>query len=162
MTSPADKPAGSGTRVLLVEDESAIRRAASATLEAAGYAVETAADIESAEKALDRTDYDLALIDLHLRDGQGGFLLVRRIGASDASTVVIVVSSTKDFEDVLAAFRLGAADFVPKPLRTGELITVVRRALRAAQAPANEAEELDEVESTGSEPADSTAEAGAA
>ncbi len=159
MTSLTDKPAGSGARVLLVEDESAIRRAASATLESAGYTVETAADIESAEKALARSDYDLALVDLHLRDGQGGFTLVRRIGASKASTVVVVVSSTRDFEDVLAAFRLGAADFVPKPLRTGELLTVVRRSLRAAQTPANEPEQAEPAEP---EPTDAAAEEGAA
>lgn len=152
MPSPAEGSAGSGPHILLVEDESAIRRAATAALESAGYRVDAAADIEGAEKALARVEHDLALIDLHLRDGQGGFMLLRRIGASGSSTRAVVFSSTRDFEDILAAFRLGAVDFVPKPLRSGELLTVVKRALRAVGVAANQPEALAQADAAPAEP----------
>ena len=56
---------------------------------------------------------------------------------------IVVISSTRDHEDILAAFRLGAADFVQKPVRVSELAVVTRRILgggAAEAAPADAAE----------------------
>lgn len=128
---PSSKPPASpGIRVLLVEDEVAIRRATTATLETMGYAVDSAPELDAATALLGQNTYDLALVDLNLRQSQSGFVLIRTIRAKGLSIPIVVLSSTRDHEDILAAFRLGAANFVRKPVRVSELAVVIRAILR--------------------------------
>jgi DNA-binding response OmpR family regulator len=126
-----------GVRILLVEDEAAIRRATTAALEGLGHTVDAVAELDAARALLGEQRYDLALLDLGLRQSSGGFVLIRHIRAAGLPTAIVVLSGTQDHEDMLAAIRLGVADFVPKPVRTSELICVVRRVLALGTVAAN-------------------------
>lgn len=134
---------GTGVRVLLVEDEAAIRRATTSALEALGHSVDAAVDIEAAQSMLEEHTYDLALLDLNLRQGAGGFVLVRYMRSQGIATPVVIISSTRDHEDILACFRLGVADFVQKPVRVSELHCVTGRVLKRGAVAANKAEASD-------------------
>ena len=126
-----------GVRILLVEDEAAIRRATTATLESMGHAVDGVSELEAAQTLLAERTYDLAILDLNLRQGCGGFVLIRHIRAAGLPTPIVVLSSTRDHEDILAALRLGVSDFVPKPVRASELSCVTRRVLQQGVVAAN-------------------------
>jgi DNA-binding response OmpR family regulator len=133
-SNPSDS---TGVRVLLVEDEVAIRRATTAALESLGHTVDAASELDAAQALLGENTYDLALVDLNLRGGHGGFVLMRHMGHHEISTPIVVISSTTSHEDILAAFRLGVTDFVQKPVRTSELICVVARVLKKRAVAAN-------------------------
>ena len=129
--------AAAGARILLVEDEVAIRRATTAALEAMGHSVTPAPEFDAAQALLKSETFDLALVDLNLRGGHGGFVLMRHIRAEGFSLPIIVISSTTDHEDILAALRLGVDDFVQKPVRASELTCVVGRTLKKHRVAAN-------------------------
>ncbi len=133
----ASDASAAGARILLVEDEVAIRRATTAALEALGHTVSAAPELEAAQTLLKQKTFDLALVDLNLRGGHGGFVLMRFVRAEGLDLPMIVISSTTDHEDILAAFRLGVDDFVQKPVRVSELTCVVGRILKKHRGAAN-------------------------
>ena len=134
-SSPAEP---TGVRILLVEDEVAIRRATAGALEAMGHTVDAEGELEAAQAQLKAHTYDLAILDLKLRQGCGGFVLIRHIRAAGLPTPIVILSSTRDHEDILAALRLGVSDFVQKPVRVSELQCVTRRILQRGAVAANE------------------------
>jgi two-component system KDP operon response regulator KdpE len=121
--------------VLVVDDESQIRRALGVNLRARGYEVDLA---ETGEAALDlaaRHHPDVVVLDLGL-PGIGGVEVIE--GLRGWSRVPIIVLSVRDAEaDKVAALDAGADDFVTKPFGMNELLARLRAALRRA-APADE------------------------
>lgn len=116
------------TRVLIIDDEPAIRRLLRNTLERAGYDVIEAGDARDAIKANAAQHPDAILLDLGLpdRDGLGLIPLLR----SDGDTTLLVVSARDATDEKVAALDLGADDFVTKPFDTEELLARLRVALR--------------------------------
>lgn len=115
-------------KILIVDDEAAIRRLLRNTLERAGYVV---VDAVNAREALARSGADrpdAILLDLGLpdRDGLGLVPLLRAGG----DAVILVVSARDATEEKVAALDLGADDYVTKPFDTDELLARVRVALR--------------------------------
>jgi two-component system KDP operon response regulator KdpE len=114
--------------ILIVDDESPIRRLLRNTLERAGYAVvEAGSGREALEKATAARP-DAILLDLGLpdRDGLGLIpLLLKR-----ADTVLLVVSAREATDEKVSALDLGAHDYVTKPFDTEELLARLRVALR--------------------------------
>ncbi len=122
-------------KILVVDDEPAIRTLLKSTLARAGYqAIEAASAKEAlASAAIDKPD--LVLLDLGLPDRDG----LELIGAlrGEAGVPLIVVSARENSEQKVAALDLGADDYVTKPFDTEELLARVRASLRrglAAQA----------------------------
>lgn len=122
-------------KILVVDDEPAIRTLLRSTLARAGYqAVEAGSAKEAlASAAIDKPD--LVLLDLGLPDRDG----LELIGAlrGEAGVPLIVVSARENSEQKVAALDLGADDYVTKPFDTEELLARVRASLRrglAAQA----------------------------
>ena len=114
-------------KVLVVDDEVAIRRLLRNTLERAGYAVVEAMNGREALACAAAERPDATLLDLGLpdRDGLGLVPLLRAAGG-----VLLVVSARDATEEKVAALDLGADDYVTKPFDTEELLARLRVALR--------------------------------
>ncbi|MGC8793385.1 MAG: sigma-54-dependent transcriptional regulator [Bryobacteraceae bacterium] len=115
-------------RILVVEDEESLRRVTQVHLEQAGYDVATAATAEQALASLSAAPRDLVITDLRM-PGMGGMELLRRIKADFPETVVIVVTAFGTIESAVEAMKLGAYDYITKPVHVDALRLVVGRAL---------------------------------
>jgi DNA-binding NtrC family response regulator len=115
-------------RILIVEDDEIFLRPLQRTLEVAGYDVVVTPSGEEALDALKGDDVDLVLTDRRL-PGMDGVDLVRRIRAEHPELAVIVMTAYGTIESAVEAVRLGAADYLVKPLESAELLIVVRHAI---------------------------------
>jgi len=115
-------------RVLVVDDEEAIRRAVSRALSSRGYVVQVAPDGEEAIGALRTFDPDLVVLDLNL-PGMDGLAVCRQLRAWNA-VPILVLSVREDEADKVAALDLGADDYLTKPFGVDELMARVRALLR--------------------------------
>lgn len=116
-----------GCRVLVVDDEAAIRRLLRVALERADYEVVEAGNGREALSSLDIDRPDAVLLDLGLPDREGLELipLIVKTGAA-----LLVVSAREATLEKVSALDLGADDYVTKPFDTDEVLARVRRALR--------------------------------
>lgn len=119
------------TRVLIVNDEPAIRRLLRGALERAGHEVVEAADASVALNAA-KPPVALVLLDLGL-PGRDGLELVPLLKARDLAVIVVTARDATD--EKVAALDLGADDYVTKPFDTEELLARVRVALRHQAVP---------------------------
>lgn len=115
------------SRILLVDDEEGIRFTLGTLLRKEGYLVDVAADISSARKLLNSGSYDLAFIDIILGKEKGLTLLGEL--KSKSSTLAIMFTGCPQVESAAEAVRLGAFDYITKPVRFETLIAVTRHAL---------------------------------
>ena len=118
-------------RILLVEDDTALRDAVAEALRGAGYRVATAADGTEAESQLAAFRPDLAVLEVRLPAGPDGFALARTIRAGGDLPIIFVTAYT-DLDHRLAGFAAGGDDYVTKPVATDELIARVHALLRRA------------------------------
>lgn len=117
-------------RVLVVDDEAAIRDTLRSILERQGYEVAEAGNVRGALAQLEREpDPDCALVDLRLPDEEGTAVLdaVQRRGLS---TAVVMISGHASIPAAVAAVRAGAFDFLEKPLDRERLLITLRNAVR--------------------------------
>lgn len=132
---------GMNPRLLIVEDERAMRTALADVLEAAGYRVLTAPDGEAGlERAL-REKPDLLLLDLMLPklDGFAVCAELRRRGHTEP---ILMLTAKGQVEDRVTGLDAGADDYLVKPFSTDELLARVRALLRRTQRPTKTAREL--------------------
>ncbi len=117
-----------GQRVLVVDDENAIRRYLRAALTAQGLTVFEAASGEEAIHAVLSDHPDILILDLGLPDFDG-IEVTRRL--REWSTIPIIILSVREAEnDKIAALDAGADDYLTKPFGTGELMARMRVAMR--------------------------------
>lgn len=121
-----------GPLVLLIEDDSQVRRFLRATLGAHGYRLLEAETGDSGLRHASTAQPDVILLDLGLPDIDG--LEVTRRLRDWTSTPTIVISARGQEADKVNALDAGADDYLTKPFGTGELLARVRVALRHAQA----------------------------
>lgn len=117
----------SGEKILVVDDETAIRRLLRGAFQRDGYVVIEAADAREALAAVDIDKPDAVLLDLGLPD-RDGIELVPIIKAKGSA--LIVVSAREATQEKVSALDLGADDYVTKPFDTEEVLARVRTALR--------------------------------
>jgi two-component system phosphate regulon response regulator PhoB len=119
------------SRVLVVEDESAIAELISINLRHAGYEVVIAAAADQAQSEIDRVLPDLVLLDWML-PGQSGLMLARR-WRSEARTrelPIIMLTARAEESDKINGLDAGADDYLTKPFSTNELMARIRAVLR--------------------------------
>lgn len=115
--------------VLVVDDEPDLLELVGLTLARMQVATETAADMVSARRALEAGTFDLCLTDMRLPDGNG-LDLVEWMQQHHSSVPVAVISAHGNVESAVRALKLGAFDFVSKPLDLGVLRKLVGSALK--------------------------------
>jgi DNA-binding NtrC family response regulator len=119
--------------VLVVDDEPAILTTLRKALSLEGYDVDVAGGVGVAEERLGKRSYDIALLDVALPDGDGVALL-EQMRASGNDTPVVMMSGHATIDAAVRATRLGALDFLEKPLSTDRLLLVVENTLRLVRA----------------------------
>jgi two-component system response regulator PilR (NtrC family) len=115
--------------VLIVDDEPDLLELVSLTLGRMSLETRTAPDLTTARKLLATQHFDLCLTDMRLPDGDG-LDLVAWIAANCAATPVAVITAHGNVESAVRALKLGAFDFVSKPLDLGVLRKLVGSAIR--------------------------------
>ncbi len=115
-------------RILVVDDETAIRDLVSSYLRNEGFEVDEAADGEDALVRFARRPHDLIVLDLRL-PGIGGLDVLREIRRS-SNVYVILLTARADETDKLIGLELGADDYITKPFSPRELVARVRAVLR--------------------------------
>jgi len=115
--------------VLIVDDEPDLLELVSLTLSRMSLATQTAADIQSAKRLLKTQAFDLCLTDMRLPDGDG-LDLVSWMQESHPTVPVAVITAHGNVESAVRALKVGAFDFVSKPLDLGVLRKLVGSALK--------------------------------
>ncbi|MFN3434263.1 MAG: response regulator transcription factor [Sphingomonas sp.] len=115
-------------KILVVDDEIAIRRLLRTTLVRAGYAVVEAANARDALRQAAAEHPDAVLLDLGLPDRDG--IAIIPLLRAQGKAAILVVSARDAVDDKVTALDLGADDFVGKPFDTDELLARLRVALR--------------------------------
>jgi two-component system, NtrC family, nitrogen regulation response regulator NtrX len=123
----------SSPRILVVDDEADIRGLLSEILAEEGYEVEVAADAASARRAAAREEPDLVLLDIWMPDMDGISLLREWNDKQTLRCPVVMLSGHGTVETAVEATRLGAFDFVEKPLSIAKLLRTAERALEASR-----------------------------
>ncbi len=113
-------------KILILEDDIMIASGVMYALEAEGYETIHATDVRSAIEIIDKTTFDLAILDMQLPDGNG-FEVSKKLMVQ--GTPVIFLTVVDDESNIVKAFEEGADDYVVKPFRIRELIARVKRTL---------------------------------
>jgi two-component system KDP operon response regulator KdpE len=121
-------------RILVVDDESAIRRALRPPLLELGFQVAEASRGEEALQLLRGGGYDVVLLDMNM-PGIGGIETLKRIRSFAPRLPVLMLTVRDQEEDKVAALDQGADDYVTKPFSMRELIARIRTAVRRVRAP---------------------------
>jgi two-component system, OmpR family, KDP operon response regulator KdpE len=116
-------------RVLVVDDEPAIRRFLRTSLTAQDYLVLEAEDGKAALDMLRRNAVDVLVLDLGL-PGADGFEIIRSLREAGSALPIVVLSSRADEAGKVKALDLGADDYVTKPFGMDELLARIRAAVR--------------------------------
>jgi len=119
-------------QVLVVDDEADIRALISEILSDEGYGVTVAGNAEEARTSRGSSKFDLILLDIWMPDTDGITLLREWNDAGDLNCPVVVMSGHGTVDTAVEATRLGAFDFVEKPLSLAKLLRTVEGALESA------------------------------
>ena len=123
-------------RILVVDDEPGIRSSLSGVLEDEGYEVDTVAD---GEQCLDRVaaqNYDVVLLDVWLPgiDGMATLARIQEIPFAERP-MVVMISGHGNIETAVKATKLGAFDFLEKPLTIEKVTVLVKNAIQQRRSP---------------------------
>lgn len=116
-------------KILVVDDDRAIRATFEGLLLEEGYGVATAEDYHEALTRLDETDFDLIFADIFLGD-KTGIDLLREVRKRGMSNPVVMITGDPNIDTASEALRLGAFDYIPKPVRQRTLLHVTGMALQ--------------------------------
>lgn len=125
-------------RTLIADDEPDILTALRLLLKSDGYEPETASSPSGVLEAIERSQFDVVLIDLnYARDttsGREGIDLISRIQALDPSLPIVVMTAWASVDLAVEAMRRGVRDFVQKPWENPRLLQILRKQVRHARA----------------------------
>ena len=114
---------------LVVDDEAGVRSALSSVLEDEGYLVESVNTGEACLDRVQRHEYDVIVLDIWL-PGLDGLATLRKLRERKIDAEVIMISGHGNIESAVRAIKLGAFDFVEKPLSLDKTVLVARNAIR--------------------------------
>jgi len=124
MTTPVAKRSS----VLVVDDEEALRTVLSGELANEGYEVKAAADGDEAISEVEKSPFDLVLLDIKM-PRMSGFEVLKYIKVNHAKTKVVMLTGFADLKNAIESKKLGADDFVSKPYDLVDLLTTIERVL---------------------------------
>jgi two-component system nitrogen regulation response regulator NtrX len=115
--------------ILIVDDEPGVRSSLSGVLRDEGFEVEAAASGEECLERATRSPYDVIVLDVWL-PGVDGLVTLQRLRERKVDAQVVMISGHGNIESAVRAIKMGAYDFVEKPLSLEKTVLVVRNALR--------------------------------
>jgi two-component system response regulator HydG len=118
-----------GNRILIIDDEEGIRFAFESFLSDAGYETATARDYYEALARMSEADFDVIFADIILGD-RSGIDILRAVKESGLICPVIIITGSPDIDSAAEAVRLGAYDYIPKPIRGHTIVRVAQSALQ--------------------------------
>jgi DNA-binding response OmpR family regulator len=113
-------------KVLLVDDDDAVRAMMNATLERKGFDVVAAANVTDALRRITNESFDVLITDLHMPDPGDGFTVVTAMRHSQPNALTLLVSGYPDVQSAMAAILLEADEIIVKPFEVGKLAELVR------------------------------------
>ena len=116
------------SRILVVDDEEALRTVLSNELAGEGYEVESASDGDEAISKVQNKKFDLLLLDIKM-PRVDGFEVLRFIKKTYPAVKVIMLTGFADLKNAIESKKLGAEDFVSKPYDLVDLLTTIERVL---------------------------------
>src|ERR1700688_1326308 len=116
-------------RVLLVDDDEAVRSMMSMTLEGKGFDVVPAASVTEALKLITTESFDVLITDLHMPNPSDGFAVVTAMRHSQPDALTLLVSGYPDVKSAMDAILLEADDIIVKPFEAGKLAAMVHEKL---------------------------------
>ncbi len=116
--------------ILIVDDERGIRETLRGVLEDEGFEVETVVSGEDCLKAIETEHYACILLDIWLGDGIDGLETLKKLRENGNDSVVVMISGHGNIETAVNATKLGAFDFIEKPLSLEKTVLTVRNALK--------------------------------
>ncbi len=134
-------------KILVIDDEDTLRHFLRLHLQERGYHVAEAPDGDTAIRLIDREQFEVALVDLHLTD-MDGLDIMRHLRQKSPQTSVIILTAYASVDSAVEALRQGAHDYLTKPFETAELLAsvadgIARQTATPAAAPENEAQVLE-------------------
>src|SRR5918911_4672373 len=130
--------------ILIVDDERGIRDTLRAVLEDEGFLADAVATGEECLKAIERRAYGCVLLDVWL-PGIDGLETLRQLRAAGCDAAVVIISGHGNIETAVRATKLGAFDFIEKPLSIEKTVLTVRNALRQRELERVNAALVDEL-----------------
>jgi len=128
MRSNVDRTNGEKARILIADDELSIRDIVSRRLTEDGYKCTVACDGRDALKKMNGSEFDLALLDIKM-PGKLGTDVLREIQVKFPDTAAIMISAIADVEMAIKSMKMGAYDYIVKPINLNVLMVCVDRAL---------------------------------
>ncbi|HOI28777.1 MAG TPA: response regulator transcription factor [Melioribacteraceae bacterium] len=133
-------------KILIVEDEPAMRMGLTDNLEFEGYQIDSVSDGEAGLNKILNTPYDLVLLDVMLPK-MSGFDVCRKVRESGSKTPIILLTAKGEEIDKVLGLELGADDYITKPFSLRELIARIKAILRrSGQSPAGESVKIGRLE----------------
>ena len=132
--------------ILIVDDEDRLRLSLSLILQKENYRVETAANAEDALECLRLREYDLMFLDLNL-PGMSGIDLLVEVHRQVPHMPVLILTAHAALESAIQAVRLGARDYLIKPVEPVLILAHVAEILAESEQPARKKEIVDQIQS---------------
>jgi DNA-binding response OmpR family regulator len=132
--------------ILIVDDENNLRRSLSLVLQKENYRVETVADAEAALDCLQSREYELMFLDLNL-PGMSGIDLLVKVHKQVPQMPVLILTAHAELESAIQAVRLGARDYLIKPVEPVLIITRVAEILAESEQPTRKREIVGQIQS---------------
>jgi len=138
-------PHPSVTKLLIVEDDSAVRTTMATCLELEGYEVEAVSSTREALDTLEKHSFPIVISDIYLDEGTGIDVL-KSARRQNPGCAVILMTGRGSMETVMAATEGGAFDYLAKPFEMATMIDTIKRAEKSLEAPdEDEAEYIDDL-----------------
>jgi DNA-binding response OmpR family regulator len=122
--TPTERPVAH--KVLLVDDDDAVRAMMNATLDRRGFDVVAAASVTEALRRITTESFDVLITDLHMPNPGDGFTVVSAMRHSQPDALTLLVSGYPDVQSAMAAILLEADEIILKPFEVGRLAELVR------------------------------------
>jgi len=116
------------SKILVVDDEEALRTVLSSELVSEGYSVQDAGDGDEAIASLEKEKFDLILLDIKM-PRVTGFEVLKHVKERYPQTKVVMLTGFADLKNAIESKKLGAEDFVSKPYDLVDLLTTIERVL---------------------------------
>jgi len=128
-------------RVLLVDDDDAVREMATRTLENKGFVVVAASGVTEALKLITTEPFDVLVTDLHMPNPADGFTVVTAMRHSQPNATTVIVSGYPDVQGAMDTIRLQADEIIMKPVEFNSLAEVCRNRVMARKPATREKKE---------------------